>query len=131
MPFNLPPEQDATDERIVGYVGRLVSFMTNEQLDLAVVATEDAGVLARLAEKSKQGKAVLGLTSEQIRDSRLGTAVDPKADALIHFALQVVKNRVRFMVNLDAATKEKISLSSELLKVAMSVTGSAGTEAHP
>lgn len=44
---------------------------------------------------------------------------------------QVVNNRVRFVVNLDAASKAKITLSSELLKVAMSVHGSASGEAQP
>jgi alkylhydroperoxidase family enzyme len=34
-------------------------------------------------------------TAEQIRDSRLGTAVNLKADALIRFALQVVDTRGR------------------------------------
>ena len=31
---------------------------------------------------------MVGLTADQIRDSRLGSAVDPKADALIRFAQQ-------------------------------------------
>ena len=44
---------------------------------------------------------------------------------------KVVDKRVRFLVNLNAATKEKIFLSSELLKVAMSVQGSTSTEAQP
>lgn len=44
---------------------------------------------------------------------------------------QVVNNRVRFIVNLDAANKEKITLSSELLKVAMSVQGSTRTGEQP
>lgn len=44
---------------------------------------------------------------------------------------QVVDSRVRFLVNLDAANKEKITLSSELLKVAMSVQGTASMEAQP
>jgi len=44
---------------------------------------------------------------------------------------QVVDNRVRFSVNLDAVNKEKITLSSELLKVAMSVSGSPKTEVQP
>ena len=44
---------------------------------------------------------------------------------------QVVNNRVRFLVNLDAASKAKITLSSELLKVAMGVIGSASTEVQP
>jgi hypothetical protein len=44
---------------------------------------------------------------------------------------QVVNNRVRFNVNLDAASKEKVTLSSELLKVALSVRGTAATEGQP
>jgi len=48
---------------------------------------------------------------------------------MIQFAL--VQNRVRFSVNLDAVNKEKITLSSELLKVAMSVNGTAGGEVRP
>jgi hypothetical protein len=44
---------------------------------------------------------------------------------------KIVNNRVRFIVNLDAANKAKVTLSSELLKVAMSVTGTAGVEAQP
>ncbi len=34
-----------------------------------------------------------GLTADQIRDSRLGTSVDPKTDALIRFALRVLDAR--------------------------------------
>jgi hypothetical protein len=48
---------------------------------------------------------------------------------MIQFAL--VQNRVRFSVNLDAVNKEKITLSSELLKVAMSVNGTASGEVRP
>jgi YfiR/HmsC-like len=44
---------------------------------------------------------------------------------------EVVQNRVRFSVNLDAVNKAKITLSSELLKVAMKVTGSVSMEAQP
>jgi hypothetical protein len=43
----------------------------------------------------------------------------------------VVNDRVRFKVNLDASNKEKIAFSSELLRVAMSVSGSPGGEAQP
>jgi hypothetical protein len=43
----------------------------------------------------------------------------------------IVNNRVRFKVNLDASNKEKITFSSELLKVAMSVSGSPSGEAQP
>jgi alkylhydroperoxidase family enzyme len=36
---------------------------------------------------------MVGLTADQIRDSRLGTAVDPKSDALIRFARKLVDSR--------------------------------------
>ena len=36
-----------------------------------------------------------GLTAEQIQDSRRGTAVDPKTDALLQFARRVVDARGR------------------------------------
>ena len=45
-----------------------------------------------LAAHSAIGRTV-GLTADQIRDSRLGTAVDPKTDALVRFALRVVNTR--------------------------------------
>ena len=47
-----------------------------------------------LAAHSALGKMV-GLTSEQILDSRRGTAVDPKSDALLRFARQVVEQQGR------------------------------------
>jgi hypothetical protein len=52
-----------------------------------------------------------------------------KRGGMIQFL--VVNNRVRFLVNLNATSKAKITLSSELLKVAMGVTGSPSTEAQP
>jgi uncharacterized peroxidase-related enzyme len=63
-----------------------------EQLSLAVAQAN--GCEYCLAAHSTIGKMV-GLTTEQIRDSRLGTAVDPRADALIRFALEVVQTRGR------------------------------------
>jgi alkylhydroperoxidase family enzyme len=36
---------------------------------------------------------MVGLTADQIRDSRIGTAVDPKVDALIRFARKLVDSR--------------------------------------
>jgi uncharacterized peroxidase-related enzyme len=71
-----------------------------EQISLAV--SQANGCDYCLAAHSAIGKAV-GLTAEQVRDSRLGTAVDPKADALIRFALEVLETRGR--VN-DAALTE-------------------------
>jgi len=47
-----------------------------------------------LAAHSALGR-MAGLTADQIRDSRLGIAVDPKADALVRLALKVVEARGR------------------------------------
>ena len=63
-----------------------------EQIALAVAQANGCDYC--LAAHSAVGRMV-GLTAEQIRDSRLGTAVDPKADALIRFALKVVDARGR------------------------------------
>jgi hypothetical protein len=45
---------------------------------------------------------------------------------MIQFVVQ--QNRVRFRVNLDAVTRAHIQLSSELLKVAVSVMGAPGED---
>ena len=63
-----------------------------EQIALAVAQAN--GCEYCLAAHSAVGRMV-GLTADQIRDSRLGIAVDPKADALIRFALKVVDARGR------------------------------------
>ena len=63
-----------------------------EQLALAIA--EANGCDYCLAAHSTIGKMV-GLTAEQVRDSRLGTAVDPKTDSLIRFARRVVETRGR------------------------------------
>ena len=61
-----------------------------EQIALAVAQANECDYC--LAAHSTIGRMV-GLTADQIRDSRLGTAVDPKADALIRFALKVLDTR--------------------------------------
>jgi uncharacterized peroxidase-related enzyme len=61
-----------------------------EQIALAVAEANQCDYC--LAAHSTVGRMV-GLTSEQIVDSRLGTAVDPKTNALIRFALKVVESR--------------------------------------
>ena len=63
-----------------------------EQIALAVAQANGCDYC--LAAHSSLGR-MAGLTADQIRDSRLGTAVDPKADALIRFALKVVDTRGR------------------------------------
>lgn len=71
--------------------GRL-SPKIREQLALAI--SEVNGCEYCLAAHSAVGKMV-GLTSDQIRDSRLGSAIDPKVDALLRFARRVVDARGR------------------------------------
>jgi uncharacterized peroxidase-related enzyme len=63
-----------------------------EQIALAVAQANGCDYC--LSAHTAVGKMV-GLTADQIRDSRLGTAVDPKADALIRFARKVVETRGR------------------------------------
>jgi uncharacterized peroxidase-related enzyme len=67
-----------------------LSARLREQISLAVAQANGCGYC--LAAHSTIGRMV-GLTAEQVRDSRLGTAIDPKADALIRFALKVVQAR--------------------------------------
>lgn len=61
-----------------------------EQISLAVAQAN--GCEYCLAAHSAIGKTV-GLTAEQIRDSRRGGAVDPRAETLTRFALEVLKTR--------------------------------------
>jgi uncharacterized peroxidase-related enzyme len=63
-----------------------------EQIALAVAQANGCDYC--LGAHSAVGRMV-GLTADHIRDSRLGTAVDPKADALIRLALKVVDARGR------------------------------------
>ena len=63
-----------------------------EQIALSVA--EANGCDYCLAAHTAIGK-MAGLTADQIRDSRHGTAVDPKADALIRFARTVVDTKGR------------------------------------
>jgi uncharacterized peroxidase-related enzyme len=63
---------------------------SREQIALVVAQANECDYC--LAAHSAIG-GMLGLTAEQIRDSRLGSAVDPKADALVRFAKKVVDTR--------------------------------------
>lgn len=65
---------------------------TREQI--ALVVGQANGCDYCLAAHCAIGKMV-GLTADQIRDSRHGTAIDPKADALIRFARKVVDSKGR------------------------------------
>jgi uncharacterized peroxidase-related enzyme len=61
---------------------------------LALTISEANGCDYCLAAHSAIGK-MIGLTADQIRDSRLGNAIDPKTDALIRFSRKVVETRGR------------------------------------
>jgi uncharacterized peroxidase-related enzyme len=67
-----------------------LSAKIREEIALAVGEANQCDYC--LAAHSAIGKMV-GLTADQIRDSRLGTAVDPKSDALIRFARKLVDSR--------------------------------------
>lgn len=61
-----------------------------EQLALAISQANDCGYC--LAAHSAIG-GMVGLTANQVRDSRLGTAVDPKVDVLLQFARAVADQK--------------------------------------
>ncbi|MDX1969181.1 MAG: carboxymuconolactone decarboxylase family protein [Planctomycetaceae bacterium] len=82
-----------------------------EQIALAV--GEVNGCDYCLAAHSAIGKMV-GLTAEQIMDSRRGTAVDPKAEALVKFARRVVDERGR-VSDLDLADARVAGLDDAAL----------------
>ena len=65
---------------------------TREQIALAVAQAN--GCEYCLAAHTAIGK-MSGLTADQIRDSRQGTAVDPKTDALVRFARKIVDAKGR------------------------------------
>jgi uncharacterized peroxidase-related enzyme len=79
--------------QLSGALGKgTLSAKAREQIALAVAQAN--GCEYCLAAHSAVGKMV-GLTAEQIQDSRRGDAVDPKADALIRFARRVLDTRGR------------------------------------
>jgi uncharacterized peroxidase-related enzyme len=71
--------------------GRLSARM-REQLALAISQANQCDYC--IAAHSAIGKTV-GLTAEQIRDSRLGTAVDSRTNALVRFARKLLDARGR------------------------------------
>jgi uncharacterized peroxidase-related enzyme len=77
-----------------------------------------------LAAHSTIGKMV-GLTAEQIMDSRRGTAVDPKAEALVVFACRVVDERGRVsdldLANARAAGLDDAALAEVVANVALNL----------
>ena len=79
-----------------------LSARLREQLSLAVGQANGCDYC--LAAHSAIGKTV-GLTAEQIQDSRRGTAVDAKAEALIRFALDVLEARGKVSDEAPAAVR--------------------------
>ena len=67
-----------------------LSAKSREQIALAVAQSNQCDYC--LAAHSAIGKMV-GLTPDQILDSRRGTAIDPRSDAVIRFARKVVDER--------------------------------------
>ncbi len=66
------------------------SAQLREQIALAVAQANGCNYC--LAAHSAVGKMV-GLTAEQIMDSRRGSAIDPKSDGVVRFARQIVDKR--------------------------------------
>jgi uncharacterized peroxidase-related enzyme len=83
-------------EGYVGFSGALghgrLPARTREELALAIAQANGCDYC--LAAHSAIGKMV-GLSADQIRDSRLGTAVDPKVAVLLQFARKVNETRGR------------------------------------
>ncbi len=99
-----------------------LSAKVREQIALAV--GEANGCDYCLAAHSAIGKMV-GLTSEQILDSRRGTAVDPKAEAVMKFARRVVDERGRVsdvdLVTARAAGLDDAALAEVVANVALNL----------
>ena len=132
------------DNFTIGVVGKspigqmLETISSNEQIDGRPLKV----ILATSADQVKNCDIVFLSDSETPRmDKDLAALAGSNSLTVSNAAefvqrggmiqFQVVNNRVRFLVNLDATNKEKITLSSELLKVAMSVHGPTGTEVQP
>ena len=89
-----PAEVDRqTTDMLMRYAIRVVSHRTSERYDLAVVATEDGGLLQTIAEQGRGGKAVFGV------DSKLLTG--PRGD---------FHDKLTELANLDNGTKMKLEI---------------------
>jgi len=76
-----------------GSLGRgTLTSKTREQIALAVAEANACGYC--LSAHTAIGKSV-GLNPEQIRDARMGTAVDTTSNAILHFATQLLEKRGR------------------------------------
>lgn len=110
----------------------------NEQLDnrpVRVVRLKNAAEArgCAIAFISASEGAHVAADVEELRGQPVLTVSDAanfvRRGGMIQFL--TVENHVRFAVNLDAVRGAQLSLSSELLKVATSVTGGTSTGVHP
>lgn len=99
-----------------------LSAKNREQIALAVGQANQCDYC--LAAHSAVGKMV-GLTPDQILDSRRGTAIDPKADALIRFARKVVDDRGHVsdddMAAVRAAGLDDAAIAEVVANVALNI----------
>jgi len=87
---NSPAALDAYVQFSGALAGGSLSARNREQIALAVGQVNECNYC--LSAHSALGK-IAGLTPDQIRDSRQGTAADGKTDALLHFARKLVETR--------------------------------------
>lgn len=101
--------------------GRL-SARSREQIALAVGQANNCEYC--LAAHSTIGKMV-GLSTDEILDSRRGTSVDPKADAMIRFARTLVKQRGVVgevdLVNVRSAGLDDGAIAEVVANVALNI----------
>lgn len=113
-PFGVKLEQLIANEKMDGRpIRKRVIAHASEATGCAIVYVSDseAGNLEKiLAELNGKGALLVSGLPDFAEDG-----------GAIQFLVE--ENRVRFEVNLDAASRNRLALSSELLKVAMSVTG--------
>ena len=91
-----------------------LSPKTRERIALAVAQANSCDYCLRA--HSAIGKTV-GLTTEQIRDARLGTAVDSRVNAVLKFATQLVEQRGIVSDSDLAATRDAGVSDAEITEV--------------
>jgi len=92
--FKVMANSPAVLEAYINMSGALSSGKLNPKLreHLALVTAETNGCKYCLAAHTAIGKS-LGLSQEEVVDSRLGASVDPKVDAALKFAQAVLETR--------------------------------------
>lgn len=92
----------------------VLSAKTREQIALAVAQANSCDYC--LSAHSAIGKMV-GLTPEQIRDARTGSAVDAKSNAILRFAVQLVEKRGFVSDDAIASARDAGVNDSELAEI--------------